>query len=62
MITFAVTRAISGGLPGLPIPVPEGMPTWLVNALLIACAAAVFVVLIWQAVRYFRQNRDDDDS
>ncbi len=55
-----ITLAARGGLPALPIPVPDGMPTWLVNALFIAAAAAVFVVLLWQAVRYFRQNRDDD--
>jgi hypothetical protein len=51
---------LAGGLPGFPIPVPEGMPTWLVNALFIAAGAAVFVVLLWQAVRYFRNNRDED--
>lgn len=50
-----------GGLPLYPIPVPEGMPTWLVNALFIAAGVAVFVVLLWQAVRYFRQNRDESD-
>ena len=48
------------GLPTFPIPVPEGMPPWLVNVLFIAAGAAVFVVLLWQAVRYFRNNRDDD--
>jgi hypothetical protein len=50
------------GLPTFPIPVPEGMPTWLVNVLVIAAGVAVFVVLLWQAVRYFRNNRDDADD
>ena len=43
-----------------PIPVQEGASAWL-NVLLVAGAAAVFVVLLWQAVRYFRNHRDDDD-
>ena len=42
-----------------PIPVPEGTPAW-VNVLFVAAGAAVFVVLLWQAVRYFRNNRDQD--
>jgi hypothetical protein len=50
-----------GGLPTYPTPVPEGIPTWLVNASFIAAGVAVFVVLLWQAVRYFRQHRDEDD-
>jgi hypothetical protein len=41
-----------------PIPVPEGAPAWL-NVLLLAGGVVVFVVLLWQAVRYFRDNRDD---
>jgi hypothetical protein len=49
-----------GGLPAFPVPVPDGVPTWLVNALFIAAGAAVFIVLLWQAVRYFRNNRDED--
>lgn len=48
------------GLIGYPIPVPDGVPQWLVTALFIAGGVAVFVVLLWQAVRYFRQNRDED--
>jgi len=51
---------VMDGLPSYPIPVPEGMPVWLVNTLFIAGGVAVFVVLLWQAVRYFRQNRDED--
>jgi hypothetical protein len=41
-----------------PIPVPEGAPAWL-NVLLLAGGVVVFGVLLWQAVRYFRDNRDD---
>jgi hypothetical protein len=41
-----------------PIPVPVGAPAWL-NVLLLAGGVVVFVVLLWQAVRYFRDNRDD---
>ena len=42
-----------------PIPVPEGTPAW-VGVLLAVGATAVFVVVVWQTVRYFRDNRDDD--
>jgi hypothetical protein len=42
-----------------PIPVPPGTPSWI-GLLFIAASATVFVVLIWQAVRYFRNNRDED--
>lgn len=42
----------------MPIPVPAGTPSW-VGIVLVAGAIAVFVVLLWQTVRYFRQNRDD---
>lgn len=47
----------------LPIPVPAGAPPWI-NLLLLVAGVAVFVVLLWQAVRYFRDNksRDDDNS
>lgn len=41
-----------------PIPAPVGTPGWI-DVLFIAGAAAVLVVLIWQAVRYFRDHRDD---
>jgi hypothetical protein len=44
-----------------PIPVPAGSPPWLA-LLLLAGGAAVFVVVLWQTVRYFRGNRDDDES
>jgi hypothetical protein len=43
-----------------PIPVPAGAPPWI-NLLLLAAGVAVFVVLLWQTVRYFRSNRDDDN-
>ena len=49
-----------GVLPAFPVPVPDGVPQWLVNVLFIGGGVAVFVVLLWQAVRYFRQNRDGD--
>lgn len=41
-----------------PIPVPAGTPAW-VGVLLVIGAAAVFAVLLWQTVRYFRNSRDD---
>jgi hypothetical protein len=47
-------------LPAFPIPVPDGVPQWLLNVVFIAAGAAVFVVLLWQAVRYFRANHDDE--
>jgi hypothetical protein len=43
----------------LPIPVPADAPPWI-GLLLLACGIAVFVVLLWQTVRYFRSTRDDD--
>lgn len=43
----------------LPIPVPEGVPTWLLGIVVVAGGAALLAVLIWQAVRYFRDHRDD---
>ncbi len=46
-------------LPLFPIPAPAGTPAWV--AVLFGIAAITgFVVLIWQAVRYFRNHRDDD--
>jgi len=41
-----------------PIPAPEGTPAW-VGLLFLAAAATGVVVLILQAVRYFRNDRDD---
>lgn len=43
----------------LPIPVPAGTPDWI-GVVFVAGGAAVLVVLVWQAVRYFRDHRDDD--
>jgi hypothetical protein len=45
----------------LPIPVPPDAPPWI-GLLLLACGVAVFVVVLWQTVRYFRSNGDDDES
>lgn len=42
-----------------PIPVPEGTPAW-VGVLLVIGGVAVFTVVLWQTVRYFRDNRDDE--
>jgi len=43
-----------------PIPVPPGTPP--IIGILFGIAAIVgFAVLIWQAVRYFRNDRDADD-
>ncbi|MFC0682268.1 hypothetical protein ACFFGH_30940 [Lysobacter korlensis] len=47
--------------PMFPIPAPPGTPPW-VGGLFVLAAVATVVVLILQAVRYFRSNRDDDDS
>jgi hypothetical protein len=44
----------------LPIPVPEGAPIWLLNVVFVAGGTALLAVLIWQAVRYFRDHRDED--
>ena len=44
-----------------PIPVPPGTPP--IIGILFGIAAIVgFAVLIWQAVRYFRTDRDADDG
>lgn len=45
-------------LPLFPIPVPEGTPAWI-NVVFGLAAVTVFVVIVWQAVRYFRNHRDD---
>jgi hypothetical protein len=45
----------------LPIPVPPDAPPWI-GLLLLACGVAVFVVVLWQTVRYFRSNGDDDND
>ena len=45
----------------LPIPVPEGTPSWI-GVVFVVAGAAVLVVLVWQAVRYFRANGRDDDA
>jgi hypothetical protein len=44
----------------LPIPVPADAPPWI-GLLVLACGVAVFVVLLWQTVRYFRNNNSDDE-
>jgi hypothetical protein len=44
-----------------PIPVPEGTPP-IVGVLFGIAAITGFIVLIWQAVRYFRNERDDGDK
>lgn len=41
-----------------PIPVPGGAPP-IVGVLFGLVAVAGFAVLVWQAVRYFRDHRDD---
>jgi hypothetical protein len=43
----------------MPVPVPPGTPTWI-NIVFLLAGLAFFAVLIWQAVRYFRQHRDED--
>ncbi len=44
-----------------PIPVPPGTPP-IVGILFGIAAIAGFLVLIWQAVRYFRNDRDAGDG
>ncbi|MEX1077734.1 MAG: hypothetical protein WED09_01320 [Homoserinimonas sp.] len=44
--------------PLFPIPAPEGTPPWI-NVIFGIAAITVFVVIVWQAVRYFRDHRDD---
>ena len=46
------------GLPLFPIPAPAGTPAWI-NVVFAIAGITVFVVIIWQAVRYFRDHRDD---
>jgi hypothetical protein len=43
----------------MPIPVPPGTPSWI-GIVFVIGAAAVFTVLVWQTVRYFRNSRDED--
>jgi hypothetical protein len=43
----------------MPIPVTGDMPP-VVSVLFAIGAGAVFVVIVWQAVRYFRSERDDE--
>jgi hypothetical protein len=45
--------------PLFPIPAPPGTPSW-VNVLFLLAAVTGVVVVVWQAVRYFR-NSDDDE-
>ena len=45
----------------MPIPVPPGTPSWI-GIVFVIGAVAVFTVLVWQTVRYFRAHRDDDDE
>ncbi|PJJ71552.1 hypothetical protein CLV46_1101 [Diaminobutyricimonas aerilata] len=47
-------------LPFFPIPVQGDVPPWVLVLFGIA-AITGFVVLVYQAVRWFRDNRDDDD-
>jgi len=44
-----------------PIPAPPGTPP-IVGILFGIAAIAGFLVLIWQAVRYFRDDRNDDND
>jgi hypothetical protein len=44
-----------------PIPVPEGTSP-IIGVLFGIAAIAGFVVLIWQAVRYFRNERDERED
>lgn len=41
----------------MPIPVPPGTPSWI-GVVFVVAGLAFLIVLIWQAVRYFRGHRD----
>lgn len=45
-------------LPNYPVPAPAGTPDW-VGVLFVVGAVAVVGVLLWQTVRFFRNNRDE---
>lgn len=49
-------------IPAFPVPIPDGVPSWLVVAAAVGIAVAGFTVLVWQAVRAFRATRDDDEQ
>lgn len=53
MIASLVADAVA-----FPIPAPAGTPPW-VGILFLLAGAATFAVLVWQAVRYFRENGDE---
>lgn len=44
-----------------PIPAPPGTPPW-VGVLFGLAAIAGFAVIVWQAVRYFRDSNGDSDD
>ncbi|RZS59519.1 hypothetical protein EV141_0748 [Microcella putealis] len=50
-------------IPGLafPIPVDPATASWAIPVFALM-ALTTIVVLIWQTVRYFRDNRDDDQD
>jgi uncharacterized membrane protein YccC len=52
---FAFENAV---LPAFPIPAPPGTPPWI-NILFGLAAIATVAVLVWQAVRFFRDDRND---
>lgn len=55
MIAFPVPAPV----PTLPIPI-DGEVSPIVTVLFALAGLAVFAVIVWQAVRYFRNDRDDD--
>lgn len=48
-------------LVAFPVPVDADTAVWA-GPLFVAMALAGFVVLVWQAVRYFRDERSDERS
>lgn len=44
-----------------PIPIDAQMGAWAIPVFG-AMALTTVALIIWQAVRYFRNHRDDDDS
>ena len=45
----------------LPLPVDAATAAWA-GPVFVLMALAGFTVLVWQTVRYFRDNREDSDQ
>ncbi|HET8957679.1 MAG TPA: hypothetical protein VFM95_04410 [Microcella sp.] len=45
----------------LPIPADPATASWAIPVFALMALTTV-IVLVWQTVRYFRDNRDDDED